>query len=445
MTVAAGFVAAIVLASRGITGLELTKGSRVRLLSDETSFRESFRRFPNDALNGLSPAKLNRLGQEVEILQMYEDETVTCKFDDGVQYDMPIEALSPHASSASQPIPTSRALSITKSEVQTDQAPPDQHYWRLAVHSNDSCTDLTSHCSELDHAHCNDEWTARQCCATCGQGLRRDLESAFAHDRDAEQLGLFQDFPFIQEKMDRKGELVTSRTSLCGYALQKFELGIIAIIGSLQDLPTPTPVCRERLGPFTQRCIMHMGDDPEALAKDLTLNVAMDLRIAVINCAFERTFDLLLHLQQVLHPSTLVCINPSSLTDGILASIADELTDIRPLPHLHEPSLLGKGAMWPVFSVVGTILSMAFLHNHTFLEERFAVLADEGGNWGQLPQLPADEVNHLHACAHMHAGVHPRRHTCILHPHAMYVCEGQLSGGHIAPLSGPARRQFDPG
>ena len=97
MTVAAGIVAAIVLASPGITGLEITKGSRVRLLSDEISFRKSFRRFPNDELNGLSPAQLNRLGQEVEILETYPDETVKCKFDDGVQYDMPIEALGIHA------------------------------------------------------------------------------------------------------------------------------------------------------------------------------------------------------------------------------------------------------------------------------------------------------------------------------------------------------------
>ena len=87
------FVAAIVLPSL-VTGVEIALGSRVRLLSDEASFREAFLRFPNDAVNGLSPEKLKRLGQEAEILAVYLDGTVGCKFDDGVQHDVPVEALS---------------------------------------------------------------------------------------------------------------------------------------------------------------------------------------------------------------------------------------------------------------------------------------------------------------------------------------------------------------
>ena len=86
-------VASIVLSSL-ITGLEIALGSRMRLLIDEMSFKEAFSRFPNDGLNGLSPDKLKRLGQEAEILNVYDDGTVTCRFDDGVQHDMPIKAFS---------------------------------------------------------------------------------------------------------------------------------------------------------------------------------------------------------------------------------------------------------------------------------------------------------------------------------------------------------------
>ena len=66
----------------------------MRLLIDEMSFKEAFSQFPNDGLNGLSPDKLKRLGQEAEILEVYDDATVTCRFDDGVQHDMPLEAFS---------------------------------------------------------------------------------------------------------------------------------------------------------------------------------------------------------------------------------------------------------------------------------------------------------------------------------------------------------------
>ena len=87
------FIAAITLPSL-ITGLEIVVGLRTRLLTDEVSFKEAFSRFPNDEPNGLSPDKLKRLGQEAEILEVYDDATVTCRFDDGVQHDMPIEAFS---------------------------------------------------------------------------------------------------------------------------------------------------------------------------------------------------------------------------------------------------------------------------------------------------------------------------------------------------------------
>ena len=76
-----------------VSGLELGLGSRVRLLEDESLFREAFVRFPSDEVNGLSPDKLNRLGQEAEVLDMYNDSTITVRFDDGVRHDIPLEAL----------------------------------------------------------------------------------------------------------------------------------------------------------------------------------------------------------------------------------------------------------------------------------------------------------------------------------------------------------------
>ena len=73
--------------------MRLGRGSRVHLLDDEALFLEAFSRFPNDEVNGLNPAKLEKLGQEAEILEAYSDHTVKCKFDDGAMHDMPVEAL----------------------------------------------------------------------------------------------------------------------------------------------------------------------------------------------------------------------------------------------------------------------------------------------------------------------------------------------------------------
>ena len=82
--------ATIVSADNGL----MVPGRRVRLLGDKTSFRAAFSRFgPNDEQNGLTLAKLERLGQEAELLHAYSDGTVTARFDDGLEYDMPVEAL----------------------------------------------------------------------------------------------------------------------------------------------------------------------------------------------------------------------------------------------------------------------------------------------------------------------------------------------------------------
>ena len=96
---AIGFLMRLALATSSAEAsfLHIVPGLRVRLLSDEVSFMEAFQRFPDDELNGISPVKLERLGQEAIILASYHDNTVTCRFDDGAQHDMPIEAIEPTA------------------------------------------------------------------------------------------------------------------------------------------------------------------------------------------------------------------------------------------------------------------------------------------------------------------------------------------------------------
>ena len=93
MTLCSAIARATILASV-IASNTIGPGMRVRLLSDEQLFRESFSRFPNDEVNGFSPDKLQRLGHEAEILQTYTDRTATCRFDDGVRHDMPVEAFT---------------------------------------------------------------------------------------------------------------------------------------------------------------------------------------------------------------------------------------------------------------------------------------------------------------------------------------------------------------
>ena len=91
-TVAIATIIAIVRPSAMIC-IELVPGSRVRVLSDKVSFQEAFLRFRNDEVNGLSPAKLEQLGQEADIINTFSDGTATCEFALGVQHDMPVEVL----------------------------------------------------------------------------------------------------------------------------------------------------------------------------------------------------------------------------------------------------------------------------------------------------------------------------------------------------------------
>ena len=66
--VAAVILAAFVLASAG-----LVLGAHAHLLSSETLLRKSFSHFPHDEVNAYSASKLDRLGQEAEILDVHHD------------------------------------------------------------------------------------------------------------------------------------------------------------------------------------------------------------------------------------------------------------------------------------------------------------------------------------------------------------------------------------
>jgi hypothetical protein len=70
------------------------KLGRVRLLSSADSFQAAFARFAGDELNGFSELKLQRLGQEAIVDEVYGDRTVTCLFEDEASLDFPWEAIA---------------------------------------------------------------------------------------------------------------------------------------------------------------------------------------------------------------------------------------------------------------------------------------------------------------------------------------------------------------
>ena len=67
----------------------------MRLLADEVAFRSSFANFHDD-LNGLTDEKLRKIGQEAIVVDIFDDQTMTCKFHNGEKLDFPwasVEAL----------------------------------------------------------------------------------------------------------------------------------------------------------------------------------------------------------------------------------------------------------------------------------------------------------------------------------------------------------------
>ena len=151
-TVTMAIAASIVLPSV-ITCFNVTLGSRLRLLGDEASFREAFSRFPNDEVNGLSQDKLKRLGQEAVILKTFADFTATCRFDDGVLHDMPMEALS--------------ILRYTAAAKTAQHPSADRVQNELPVEALNCTQDSLPTCKHLSEHCVNDDWVRSRCQSTC--------------------------------------------------------------------------------------------------------------------------------------------------------------------------------------------------------------------------------------------------------------------------------------
>lgn len=120
----------------------------VHLLSDEASFREAFSRFPNDAVNGLSPDKLKRLGQEAEVLQIYEDSTVKVRFDDGLEHDLPVEALVSEFDWPKEPISDEFVTAESRSDLPAagPHEPAVARWWDPPAEHRPQCRRLSVEC-----------------------------------------------------------------------------------------------------------------------------------------------------------------------------------------------------------------------------------------------------------------------------------------------------------
>ena len=66
----------------------------VQLLPGDLQFKAAFRRFPNDRTNGWNYQKHARRGQQPRIVEVFTDQTITVRFNDGTTFDLPWEAVT---------------------------------------------------------------------------------------------------------------------------------------------------------------------------------------------------------------------------------------------------------------------------------------------------------------------------------------------------------------
>lgn len=70
---------------------------RVKLLEDGDQLAASFDRFPGDEVNGYTEQKMEYIGQEGEVVEVYDNQTVSIVFDDGTTasttLDFPVESI----------------------------------------------------------------------------------------------------------------------------------------------------------------------------------------------------------------------------------------------------------------------------------------------------------------------------------------------------------------
>ncbi|CAK9034382.1 Uncharacterized protein SCF082_LOCUS20831 [Durusdinium trenchii] len=76
----------------GVAGRSfILPGERVRLLKEEQAFRNAFKRFPAQTLNGYTAEKWAKRGEECIIEKVFNDKTITCVFADASRLDFPWE------------------------------------------------------------------------------------------------------------------------------------------------------------------------------------------------------------------------------------------------------------------------------------------------------------------------------------------------------------------
>jgi len=64
-----------------------------KLLEDPEQYKKSFKRFKGDQLNGWLQDKAPYCGQQGTVTRTFGDKTVTMVFDDGTQFDFPMESI----------------------------------------------------------------------------------------------------------------------------------------------------------------------------------------------------------------------------------------------------------------------------------------------------------------------------------------------------------------
>mmetsp|Transcript_33708 Transcript_33708/g.41318 ORF Transcript_33708/g.41318 Transcript_33708/m.41318 type:complete len:225 (-) Transcript_33708:255-929(-) len=65
----------------------------IRLISDPDAFRRSFARFTDGTRNGYSTSKWQHRGDEGNVIDVYDDLTVSIEFNDGEMLDFPFETV----------------------------------------------------------------------------------------------------------------------------------------------------------------------------------------------------------------------------------------------------------------------------------------------------------------------------------------------------------------
>ena len=137
----------------------------VKLHADESSLSSSFARVVNDVVNGPTSDKLQRRGQEAEIMHAYGDRTVTCKFDDGAELDFPMESIAYEVSckplSNHGVTPGNETESLDRAtDPEGDEPMPSHDRKAMTAREGHDCKSMVAHCA-------SDEWVRMRCPIVC--------------------------------------------------------------------------------------------------------------------------------------------------------------------------------------------------------------------------------------------------------------------------------------